>query len=947
MIVLSQNKGTKNKYDFSKSLIFHSKILHMHMSSRSLIEKNESVSYCRGLANFFEPRHVAVIGATERPNSVGYTLLSNLFHAWNKNHFDIYPVNPNRETCCGLRCYPSIEVAPPVDLAVVVTPLKAILSVMESCCKAKVGGMIIITAGFKETGHDGLVLEQKILGLAQQHGVRIIGPNCLGIMSPHWGLNASFSSSDTFSGGIAFVSQSGAMCTAILDWSREKNVGFSAFASIGSMVDVDWGDFIEYFDKDVNTHTIILYVETIGRTREFLSAARRTSKKIFILKAGQSESAAQAAISHTGSLAGSHKAFVAAMKRAGLCVINSISELLDVALLVGKQKYPQGPRLLIVTNAGGPGVLATDAAALSGAEIVSLEPNIVQELNKILPAPWSRNNPVDILGDASANLYRKTLEILFKYDFYDGILIILSPQSVTDATGTAKQVLLAYENAQKNHFNKIILCSWMGGSAVKEGADILNDGGIPSFNCPDDASRIYSLLYKAQAEKNKTVCLETYISKPKDALIQVSQLIRNVKQQKRTILTEDESKALLSCYGIQVAQTVLCMTAEECVQYAKKINHRPLVAKIHSNTLTHKSDVGGVILNLYTDKEIQNAFHTIQNNIKPYGSHHFQGITLQPMFDIANGYELILGSNYDSQIGPLLLLGTGGVMVEIYNDTILDLPPVGLQRAKELITSTCIGKIFNTTSGKRFKRVDENQVYRTIVLFSMLVSDTYKQIKEIDINPLYVAQDSVVALDCRVVLHDDTLDSSLQLTTGLSSYPNDYDCITDSLVINLVTSQNLQSVKELCHSALITNLHDFHGTQFDFSSIWRSVELNDYVSSLAFCISIVQSSSKEPVALTILQKVAGTRDTARAVMICLSNKLTSNVLNESLEHILNISILEKIDHLFITIPPTSHDKYKVTASTLQQMVNTHNTTVLSENPLTLLSEHNAQSYKRF
>ncbi len=444
------------------------------------------------LSSIFAPKTVAVIGATDRVGSVGRTLLWNLI----SNPFGgtIFPVNPKRKSVMGITAYPNIEAVPePVELAIIVTPASTVPGIVGECVAAGVKGAIIISAGFKEIGDRGQKLEKEILELARGK-MRIIGPNCLGVMHPHTGLNATFASTMARPGNLGFISQSGALCTAVLDWSIPENVGFSAFISIGSMLDVDWGDLIYYLGDDPQTKSIVIYMESIGNARSFISAAREVAltKPIIVIKAGKTEAAAKASASHTGAMAGRDDVLDAAFRRCGVMRVNRISELFNLAEVLAKQpRLPKGPRLSIITNAGGPGVLATDALVANGGEIATISEETIARLNEILPPHWSHGNPIDILGDANPERYTKTLDIALEDPNSDGLLVILTPQAMTDPTQTAEQ-LKSYVGKAK----KTVLASWMGGAEVTAGETILNRASIPTYRYPDSAARLFDLMWR-------------------------------------------------------------------------------------------------------------------------------------------------------------------------------------------------------------------------------------------------------------------------------------------------------------------------------------------------------------------------------------------------------------------------------------------------------------------
>lgn len=699
------------------------------------------------LEPFFEPRSVAVIGATSTPGSVGNTLLQNLITGPFPGA--IYPINPKYKTLFHLPCYPSItalEQNP--DLAVIITPAKTVPDLIDQCAAKQVKGVIIISAGFKELGKEGLALEQEVLRRARVGKVRIVGPNCLGIMNPLIHFNATFAARMALKGSIAFISQSGAMCTAVLDWSIKQNIGFSAFVSIGSMADVHWGDLIDYLGNDPHTKSILMYMETIGNAKAFLSAAREVvlSKPIIVIKAGRTEAAAKAAASHTGSLAGSDAVFDAAMGRVGVLRVDEIGELFDMAEVLAKQPIPRGPRLAIITNAGGPAVLATDATVHYGAEMAQLAPASIDALSAFLPAAWSHGNPIDLLGDAKPDRYAKAIEVAAQDPNIDGILAVLSPQDMTDVTGTA-QSLAPYAKLK----DKPLLASWMGGTQVEKGMTILSDLGIPSFEYPDSASKTFALMWKQSyllQALYETPEIREELQAVQERIAKTDAILHKALASGRELLSEEESKQVLAIYGIPTVQTVIATTPQEAMAVAEKIGY-PVVVKLHSETITHKSDVGGVILNLKDNKAVKEAFLQIEKTVTAKkGREHFLGVTVQPMIAL-NGYEIILGSTIDVQFGPVILFGTGGKLVEVYKDRTLELPPLNATLAKRLMSRTKIYQVLQGVRGE--KGVDLTALETILIAFSQLVV-SHPHIKECDINPLLATPDRLIALDARIVL---------------------------------------------------------------------------------------------------------------------------------------------------------------------------------------------------
>ncbi len=723
----------------------------------------------RPLDTILSPKTIAVIGATETAGSVGRTVFQNL----GRGGFEgvVYPVNPKRSSVLCVKAYPNIAAVPEkVDLAVICTPATAVPAIISDCVKAGVPGAVIISAGFKEVGEAGVKLEQQILSEARRGGMRVVGPNCLGVMMPRTGLNATFATTIAKPGSVGFLSQSGALCTAILDWSLKEKVGFSAFASLGSMLDVSWGDLIYYLGDDPNTKSIVIYMETIGDARAFLSAAREVAltKPIIVIKPGRTEQAAKAAASHTGSLTGSDEVLEAAFRRVGVLRVNTIAELFHMAEVLGKQPRPKGPHLTIVTNAGGPGVLATDMLITSGGELTELSPETFAAFNKLLPPHWSRNNPVDILGDAGPEKYAKAVEIAAKDPNCDGLLVILTPQAMTDPTGTAEQ-LKPFAKLD----DKPILASWMGGQEVERGEDILNAAGIPTYNYPDTGARAFQYMWR-YSQNLKTIyetpALLAENHSTAAALAEAESLIQKVRKEGRTILTEFESKELLAAYGIPTVETRIARSENDAVKLAEKIGY-PIVLKLFSETITHKTDVGGVQLNLRTAAAVRKAWKTIADAVKKkVGAEHFLGVTVQPMISL-NGYELIIGSSLDPQFGPVLLFGTGGQLVEVYKDRALALPPLNATLARRMMERT---KIFTALKGVRGRAaINLAALEELMVRFSQLVVEQ-RWIAEIDINPLLVSPERLLALDARVVLHGPKVTEGNLPKIAIRPYPTQY-----------------------------------------------------------------------------------------------------------------------------------------------------------------------------
>ncbi|MCL4401405.1 MAG: bifunctional acetate--CoA ligase family protein/GNAT family N-acetyltransferase [Acidobacteria bacterium] len=718
---------------------------------------------------FFSPKTVAVIGATETPGSVGRTILWNLVTS--PFGGTVYPVNPKRPSVLGIKAYKSVEDIPgDVDLAVIVTPPATVPGIIRECGESGIRGAVVISAGFKEIGPAGAELERQVLAEARKANIRVIGPNCLGVMSPLTGLNATFATTIARPGSVGFISQSGALCTAVLDWSLRELVGFSAFLSLGSMLDVGWGDLIYYLGNDPRTRSIVIYMESIGDARSFISAAREVAlnKPIIVIKAGRTAAAAKAAASHTGSLAGSDEVLQAAFRRSGVLRVNNISDLFYMAEVLSKQPSPKGPRLTILTNAGGPGVLATDALIGGGGELAEIAPEAMETYNQILPSVWSHNNPIDIIGDATPERYAKAVEIAAKDPNSDGLLVILTPQAMTDPTQIAEH-LKPYAKLE----GKPILASWMGGADVAAGESILNHANIPTFSYPDTAARAFNYMWQYSYNLRGLYETPSLIEESAECTpdrTRADEIVQQARESGRTILTEAESKELLSCYCIPTVQTLVAKSEAEAIGFARKIGY-PVVLKLFSETITHKTDVGGVLLNLQDEAAVQRGWAAIQASVtEKVGAQHFQGVTVQPMIK-SDGYEIIIGSSLDAQFGPVLLFGSGGQLVEIYKDRALALPPLNTTLAQRMMEQT---KIFKALKGVRGRKpVDIAALQQLLVRFSRLVIEQ-RWIKEIDINPLLASPERLIALDARVVVHGPEVREDEIPKSAIRPYPVRY-----------------------------------------------------------------------------------------------------------------------------------------------------------------------------
>jgi len=724
----------------------------------------------RNLDRLFDPKSIAVIGASNKKGSVGYILLRNLIGA--EYGGIVFPVNVAAQAVQGIQAYASISQVPrKIDLAIIAVPAKAVPATMRECGEAGVGGAVIVSSGFKEVGAAGKRLEDEVKSIAERYGVRIVGPNCLGYIRPGRNLNATFAHVIPPAGRVAFFSQSGALGTAILDWAAGNNIGFSAFVSVGSMCDVDFGDLIDYFGADPFTTSIILYIESITDARKFMSAARHfaKSKPIIVVKSGRTARSALAAASHTGAIAGDDTLYSAAFRRAGVVRVDAIKDLFDASEALSRVSSPRGPRLGIVTNAGGPGVMACDRLLQLGGELAELSPETDAKLVAALPGFAARGNPVDVAGDADAKRYATAAQALMDEPQCDGVLAILTPQAMSDPTGTATALV----DVARSHQLKPLLTSFMGEIKVAEGLRVLRDAHVPVFDTPEDAVRAYMYMY--QYTRNLANLYET----PNDILPEfepdrdaVKSIFLNVAREGRSILSEPEAKAVLGAYRIPAVETIVATSAEECAKVAEGIGF-PVAIKILSHDITHKSDVGGIALNVRSAPEAANQFTKITERVRTTRPEaKIIGVAVQAMR--RGGYEVIIGSRKDPTFGPALMFGMGGTGVELYRDVVVDFPPLNQALAQAMIQGTKVSQLLSGYRGKA--PVDMVALEQALVKTSYLLVD-FPEIVEMDINPLQVRPEGICALDARIVIEPKdvrkiTLPGSHLM---ISMYPSKYE----------------------------------------------------------------------------------------------------------------------------------------------------------------------------
>ena len=726
------------------------------------------------LDKIFNPQTVAIIGATDTEGSVGYAIVKNFTRLGYTGK--VYFVNNHKPEILGTKTFPSIgQIPEAIDLAMIATPAKTVPDVMEECGKAGVKGVIIVSAGFKETGSAGKALEQKILEIAKKYGIRVVGPNCIGIIRPGINLNATFVDKVPKAGKIAFLSQSGALGSAILDWAIHENIGFSNFVSVGSMIDVDFGDLIDYFGTDPKTKSILMYVEGITEARKFMSAARHfaRTKPIIVVKSGRFSESAKAAASHTGSLSGEDAIYDAAFKRAGIVRVDEIADLFNAAEVLSTQPLPKGPNLAIITNAGGPGVMTTDALIAKGGKLANLSKKTLDSLNAVLPPFWSHGNPIDVLGDAKIDRYKVAVQACLSDDNIDGILVIFTQQAVSETLEIAKGIVELVRG--KSYQNKTILTSFMGFGAVEEANDFLNANNIPTYSTPEQAVKTYMAMY--QYKRNLELIYET----PEELAVEappkrpINVIIQNAAFENREVLTEDEAKRILKYYNFPVVKTAAANNVEEAVAYAQQMGF-PVVMKILSPQIIHKSDAGGVILNVHDAAEVRQAFDTLIQRATAYDPNaHIIGVTVQPMIQ-KKGYEIIIGGKTDPIFGPVVLFGMGGVGVELFKDYAMGLPPLNTTLIRRMLEET---KVYQLLKGYRGSPpVDLKKLEETLLLFSHLLID-FPQIKEIDINPLLINEKDASILDARVVIDKQNVCKKFEPHEHLviSPYPKKYEIL--------------------------------------------------------------------------------------------------------------------------------------------------------------------------
>jgi len=753
------------------------------------------------IKSMFNPKAIALIGANEEPGSVGRATLENLLVSGSKN---IFPVNPKRKTVLGLECFPDIASLPEhIDLAVIVTPAKTVPDLVEECGKADAEGIIIISAGFKEIGEEGKQLEQKIIAIRKKYGMKIIGPNCIGVIRPNIGLNASFLKARPIGGNIAFISQSGALGSAIFDWAINAHIGFSMFASLGSMIDVDFGDLIDFLGYDYYTRSIILYMEGVGNAKKFMSAARgfARNKPIIIVKPGRFTESAKAARSHTGAMAGDDQVYEAAFKRVGVIRVKEFADLFNSAEVLDSKNLPKGRRLAIITNAGGFGVMATDALIDLGGELAKISDKSIAELDRSLPSFWSKGNPIDILGDADEKRYANAIKACIDDPEVDGILAIYSPQAVAKSDKVAETVVEIAKGSWKP-----IVTAWVGGENVQKGREVFYRNNIPIYETPEDAVKTYLNMYKYY--RNLELLYETPAELPlKEAppKYHLKALIRRVVKEGRTVLSEEESKDFLSDYGIPIILPYLVHSIDGAISIANRIKY-PVVLKIASPDISHKSDVGGVKAGIRTEDELREEYSQLLVKVKEKAPQAvISGVTVQKMIDKID-YEVILGAKKDKDFGSVILFGMGGIGTEVFKDISIGLPPLNQTLAWRLMEETEVYKMLQGYRGK--KPADMKELEHILVNFSNLIVD-FPEIAEMDINPIAISDGKPYALDARIIIDKESMDYTVHYPhLVITPYPTRYTTTWKLLDGTEVILRPIRPEDEPLEHELLSNLSE-------------------------------------------------------------------------------------------------------------------------------------------
>jgi len=718
------------------------------------------------LEHFFQPSSIAVFGASERPNAVGSIVFENLVGGTYKGH--VYPINPKHELLRGQRCYPSLlAIGHAVDLAVICTPAATVPDIIRQCGEAGVRAAVVLTAGFGETPTTGRQLAKQLTDTAQQFGVRLMGPNCLGVLRPSIGMNASFSRIGACAGGLALVSQSGALCTAILDWAAERQIGFSSIVSLGNAADLDFGEILDYLTFDAQTESILLYIEGVRDARKFMSGLRAASrlKPVIVLKAGRHGAATRAAVSHTAALVGSDDVFAAALQRAGAVRAMTIGQLFSVAAVLAARQRARGNRLAIVSNGGGPAVMATDRAVDLAVALAELEKSTCERLDSVLPPQWSHANPVDIIGDATPERFGAAVSACLQDANVDGLVVMLTPQAMTQPVAAAQAVVDAV-----NKTDKPVLTCWMGGQQVRPAWDVFAKNGVPHFRTPEACIEAFACLCAFHQNQALLLQVPDPLSAHKPPDVDGARLIiESALAEGRKVLTTPETKAVLSAFGIPVTPTMVAHSAVDALVAAESVGF-PVVMKIHASEITHKSDVGGVRLNIANAQAVQQAYHELLATVRAARPDlTLNSVTVEPMAAVRNGRELLVGVINDEVFGPAITFGAGGIAVEVLRDRAVTLPPLNSFIARQLINQTRVAKMLGKF--RHLPAVNMDAIENVLLRLSDLVCEL-PQIQELDINPLIADEQGAVAVDARVLVRAVPPAAARYSHMAIHPYPN-------------------------------------------------------------------------------------------------------------------------------------------------------------------------------
>jgi len=721
------------------------------------------------IKRMLSPQTIAVIGATDKEGSIGRALLENLF-SWSSDR-KVFLVNPHRQTVLGLKCYPEIAAVPEhLDLCLVVTPAPTVPEIVDQCGRASVEGLIIISAGFREVGEEGRRLEEEIKEIRDRYGMRIIGPNCLGVIRPNVALNASILKVLPKGGNIAFISQSGALGGAIFDWAAVAHAGFSIFASLGSMLDVDYGDLVDFLSGDFQTRSIVFYMEEgIGNAKKFVSAVKGFAryKPIIVVKPGRFTEATDSALSHSGGMASTDQVYDAAFRRLSIVRVKEVTDLFNAVRVLHSKHLPRGPRVAIVTNTSGVGVMAVDALLEGGGQLASLSEEGLKSLDTILPPYWSKMNPVSVFRDADLNRYLQVIQVFLNDPNVDGILIIYTLQETPRPRDLAQAVADLAKTAYKP-----IVTAWVGGREVQEGREILFQSYVPTYETPEEAVKAYLFMYEYC--RSLELQYETPEELPVEggpAINNLKAYIRRVGKEGRTVLNEEESSRFLAAYGIPSMKAEITQHVEDALHVARDIRY-PVVLKIVSPDIIYRTDVAGVVTGIYSDEELREEYERLLQRAKTYAPQaRVRGVAVQRMIEKID-YELFLGAKKDKDFGSVILLGMGGIGVQIFKDFAIGLPPLNQALARRLLEETEAYKVIQGYGRK--PPADLRQLEQIIVSFSSLIVD-FAEIAEMDINPLAIANGKAFVLSSRIIIDRGSLDYSTPYPhLVITPYPTRY-----------------------------------------------------------------------------------------------------------------------------------------------------------------------------